>query len=140
VRDCHGTKRRWAGVEGQVNVEVNQLGERARVALALLRSADPDARVLEELEVNFESSGYYDPGRFYGPPENCYPEEWDDERLVTDVTLLLDKGQVKLADTLVSIVASDPIVRTAVDGVEVEPPDPDYDAMWEAKRDREIDW
>ena len=136
MRCCHGRKRRWAAVEGQVNVEVHQLGERARVALALLRSADPDARALEELEVNFESSGYYAPGKFYGPPENCYPEEYEDEREITDVTLLLDTGQVQLADTLVRILASDPVLKAAMDAVELTEPEPDYDARYDAAFDR----
>ena len=133
-------KCRWAGIEGTTYVDVDAMGDKARMAVALLRAADPEARACEQLEVNFESSGYYDPGKYSGPPENCYPEEGDDERQVTDVTLLLDQGQVRLADTLVRILASDPVVLTAVNGAEVEPPEPDYDAMWEAKRDREIDW
>jgi len=133
-------KCRWAGIEGTTYVDVDAMGDKARMAVALLRAADPEARACEQVEVHFESSGYYDPGKYSGPPENCYPEEGDDERQVTDVTLLLDQGQVRLADTLVRILASDPVVLTAVNGAEVEPPEPDYDAMWEAKRDREVDW
>ena len=34
-----------------------------------------------ELVIEFNSIGYYDPGQFYGPPENCYPPEHDDERI-----------------------------------------------------------
>ena len=38
-----------------------------------------------ELEIEGTSSGYYDPGCISGPPENWYPEESDDERLITSV-------------------------------------------------------
>ena len=31
----------------------------------------------EELELDISASGYYDPGRLSGPPENCYPPEGD---------------------------------------------------------------
>ena len=32
----------------------------------------PDGR---EVDVELTFTGYYDPGRTYGPPENCYPPE-----------------------------------------------------------------
>ena len=32
-----------------------------------------------EYTVEYRYSGYYDPGRTYGPPENCYPPEGDHE-------------------------------------------------------------
>ena len=34
-----------------------------------------------ELTIEFLSSGYYTPAQTYGPPENCYPEEGDEERI-----------------------------------------------------------
>ena len=49
-------KRSWARVPGELLTEVN-------------------------LVLPFLSSGYYDPGRLYGPPEDCYPPEDGDERL-----------------------------------------------------------
>ena len=45
-----------------------------------------DIPLTEESDATFElviegtSSGYYDPGRTYGPPEKCYPPEGEDER------------------------------------------------------------
>jgi len=39
----------------------------------------PDA-ASSEVEIHFTCSGYNDPGRSYGPPENCYPPEGDEER------------------------------------------------------------
>jgi hypothetical protein len=41
-----------------------------------------------ELIINFHSAGYYDPGRTYGPPENCYPPEGDDERTFVSAYIL----------------------------------------------------
>lgn len=38
-----------------------------------------------ELEIEGTSSGYYDPGCYLGSPEECYPPESDDERLITTV-------------------------------------------------------
>ena len=45
-----------------------------------------DVPITEEINSTFElviegtSSGYYDPGQRYGPPEKCYPPEGNDER------------------------------------------------------------
>ena len=36
-----------------------------------------------ELVIHFTSSGYYDPGQTWGLPENCYPPEREDERLLS---------------------------------------------------------
>lgn len=36
---------------------------------------------LIEIRIPFLSSGYYDEGKVWGPPENCYPPEGDDERI-----------------------------------------------------------
>lgn len=43
-----------------------------------------------ELDFDARSSGYYDPGQSYGDPGNCYPPEYEDERTVKEVDLLLD--------------------------------------------------
>jgi hypothetical protein len=40
-----------------------------------------------ELVVCWTFSGYYDPGRSYGPPERCYPPEYEDEREICGVAL-----------------------------------------------------
>jgi len=50
------------------------------------------------------SSGYYDPGHCSGPPENCYPEESDDERIITIVNAVFHNehyqvlGQLEITD------------------------------------------
>jgi hypothetical protein len=54
----------------------------------------------DELVIEFESSGYYDPGKTYGPPENCYPPEGDDEREVTDVYIFSDGHRYAIDQSL----------------------------------------
>ena len=48
------------------------------------------------LEIDFESTGYYDPGRIYGDPEKCYPAEGDDERELVAAWLDVDGTRVEL--------------------------------------------
>ena len=59
-------KREWSGVPGELLTEV-------------------------PLVLPFLSSGYFDPGRTYGDPFDCYPPEGDDERL-PDGCAYLDFG------------------------------------------------
>lgn len=50
-----------------------------------------------ELEIEGKSSGYYYPGHYGGPPEDYYPDESDDERFITEVTVVFfDKENNKL--------------------------------------------
>ena len=41
-----------------------------------------------EFVISFVSSGYYDPGRMSGPPEDCYPPEYEDERELESVAVI----------------------------------------------------
>ena len=41
-----------------------------------------------DLELDCESTGYYDAGRIWGLPEDCYPPEGEDERHVVSATLV----------------------------------------------------
>ena len=40
-----------------------------------------------EIEIHFESTGFHEDARLYGPPENCSPEEHEDERTLVSATL-----------------------------------------------------
>jgi len=43
-----------------------------------------------ELEITFQSKGYYDKGVIVGPPEKCYPPEGEDERTVILIDVVCD--------------------------------------------------
>ena len=43
-----------------------------------------------DLTISYDVSGNYDPGRISGPPEDCYPEEWEEERTVTCAEIVFD--------------------------------------------------
>lgn len=47
--------------------------------------------VQEEFIIDYEVSGYYDPGYISGPPENCYPPEGDEERNLVGCSIDLPK-------------------------------------------------
>lgn len=52
--------------------------------------------VCGEIEIEFTSSGYYQPAKLIGPPENCYPEEGEDERQVDSITITIGKTVLKM--------------------------------------------
>ncbi len=137
-----GKTVKWEGIEGEVTLDIETLSDRSKAAVALMRTADEDDRRFDAVEVNFESSGYRDPGRYDGPREHCYPAESDDERIVTDVFFVPGnaKPKVRLNDEIIHVLAHDPLVETAVEQAELEFPEPDYDAMYEAARERAYGW
>ena len=52
------------------------------------------------LDINWSSSGSYDPGCTYGPPERCYPPEGDDERTLSGrVTIECGTVKARLSET-----------------------------------------
>jgi hypothetical protein len=63
----------------------------------------------EEISVSFQCTGTYYPAKLYGPPEECYPEERDEDREITCILIGdhdLTKGQLfnDLADFLAEMV------------------------------------
>ena len=57
---------------------------------SILKEYAPDC---EEAEIEMEalSTGYWDPGRPYGPPGDCYPSEGEDERHITSIEITFFK-------------------------------------------------
>lgn len=51
-----------------------------------------------EIEIPFLSSGFSDEGRFYGPPENCYPPEFNDERILDNCCVVTLYTYIDLYD------------------------------------------
>ena len=82
---------------------------RARCGLELLAvagdtSRDEDSLAPEEVfefevQVDYEP-GWFAPGKFSGPPENCYPDEGEDPEILRVVTLDEDEEEVDIIDSL----------------------------------------
>ena len=51
---------------------------------------DDSGEVVAELVIDCQSSGYYDGGRTWGLPEDCYPPEGEDDRKVVSVEIVID--------------------------------------------------
>lgn len=71
-RHSFGGVRRWSGVSGTFRMQFDEDSP--------LQIEIPNAPAQGEIEAPFTSSGYSDPGRLSGPPEDCYPPEMEDER------------------------------------------------------------
>ena len=65
------------------------------LCIEMIPADDKRDDVTMEMVVEWESTGYYDPGVCSGPPEKCYPPEGEDERTVTGAYIhvwLCDEG------------------------------------------------
>lgn len=67
-----GRVQRWSGVSGTFRLEYDEENP--------LQIEIPNAPAQGEIEAPFKSSGYSDPGKLSGAPEDCYPPESEDER------------------------------------------------------------
>lgn len=111
-----GRIQRWSGVRGQAQVEeinmsdlIKWLGDSALAfqqdILRQLRTITPEQLAGSYLDItlDFESSGYRDPGVLSGPIEQSYPPEGDDERVVTGGTLdIVDQNGIGLGKVRVN--------------------------------------
>jgi hypothetical protein len=71
--------------------------------------------------IEFLSSGYYDPGNNCGPMDGSYPPEGEDERVLDCITIDGIELPKEIAEKLFDK------YQEAVDAVEMELPEPDYD-------------
>jgi hypothetical protein len=91
--------RKWHRVPGEFTQEFafydgafrlpcgTEIGELLGPSSMILHKDSEDEETFEFV-VSFTSSGYYDPGRVSGPPEDCYPPEGDDEREMSGVKVV----------------------------------------------------
>ena len=92
-------KNSWSNVSGELAIELyGNDGE----AVDTIFDADDDQPVPAiapdmvpkikedsyDLVIEFLSSGFYDEGKTFGPPENCYPPEGDEERVPSRAYLI----------------------------------------------------
>ena len=145
------SKGEWSGIPGHVIIEVDYEPGRGwadldgrlfpyLVECLLPHPAEEDAGTIT---IDFTSSGYYDPGKTSGLPENCYPPEGDDERTVEDATfstIVCDDGHwhdgspVKL--TAAALSELDGMYRDKIedaDDLDWDAHEPDWDSIAEAR-------
>ena len=92
-------KNSWSNVSGELAIEL--YGNDGEAVDTIFDAHDdqpvpaitPDMvpKIKEDsydLVIEFMSSGYYDEGKTYGPPENCYPPEGEDERVPSRAYLI----------------------------------------------------
>jgi hypothetical protein len=113
---------RWSGVPGSVSLDWLNINHVQRIGMIpSLRAAATqkgiNPQVLRygsyELEIEFESSGYNDPGVKTGPVDRSYPPEGSDERKVTG-------GSLSLYDEQAQLLLSIPLPETSFFAVQNE--------------------
>lgn len=84
------------------------------------------AKLGDQLLITFLSSGYYEPMSMYGGSDHVgWPEEGDDERIVTAVVLHTDDKEVEIPKELFDKISD--LFNTDIYGVELDSDEPDYD-------------
>lgn len=80
-------KMKWTNVSGEFTVELYKHDGKVfttdtdkEIDFQFLRDIPMDDDHCYEIVIDFLSTGYYDPGCNWGPIENSYPPEGDDER------------------------------------------------------------
>lgn len=72
--------------------------------LAIACDADEQVNLEPEEEIEFEveveyKPGWFQPGRYSGPPEDCYPDEGEDPEIIR-VTVIGEEDTVDIVDSL----------------------------------------
>lgn len=81
---------------------------------------DPDVEY-KIVKLNVEGSSYFQAGKHYGPPENCYPDEGD-----TEITKVVDTAGKDWSDLLTEE-EKNSILNLINEGVQNDEPDFDFD-------------
>jgi hypothetical protein len=86
-----------------------------------------------EITIGFLSSGYYDPGKINGLPENCYPPEGEDERLIDEVRINIGNREVIISGDLAIKLGA--YFQDEIDAEEIsnEADEPDWDSIAEER-------
>lgn len=112
--DWHGNRWEWAWEANDKPLSP----ELAAIVSKIEAGAITDG-LSGEIIVHFRSSGYYDPGRTGGPPEDCYPPEGDEERTLDYAEIALDGTTQRLSEEQAKIVWDE--CEEAVYEVEIDP-------------------
>ena len=113
----------WSRVPGVVTVCISDNDAR-RLGLDLSHFESDELGLLD-IEIHFLSSGYYEPASTYGPPEDCHPEELEDERFLAYVTIDGEKVDQALAERIFDMFSSE------VDDANFDMPDPDIPGYYD---------
>lgn len=79
-------KNSWSNVDLEFTLEFDQ-EKINKIKSPLIKTYFGEADFVE-MTIKASCSGYYDPGKISGPPENCYPPEGEDERTLGEIKLL----------------------------------------------------
>jgi len=86
-----------------------------------------------EVSLQIEGRAYYAPGRYYGPPENCYPDESE-----VEITSCIGPDGKDWEDQLTES-EKDQILEIIQDNVASDE-GPDPDDYYDNYEDREVDY
>ena len=79
----------------------------------------------EELEIHIRAKGYYDPGKTYGPPEDCYPPEGSEERTVSRIDLIKSRRQKDWMLSEESRAALEELLNSDIEAANLESDEPE---------------
>jgi hypothetical protein len=100
-----GKSYSWNNVYGEITVdfenssfEQNVLDYLVSLAKKNDLTVSEDGLLYSPVTIGFLSSGHYDPGKYYGPWEDSYPEEESDEREMESVSIWIDDKEIDIGD------------------------------------------
>lgn len=79
----------------------------------------------DELEIHIRAKGYYDPGKTYGPPENCYPPEGSEDRVVSRVDLIGSRREENRILSEESRAALEDLLNSDIEAANLESDEPE---------------